>query len=80
MVRHCEAASENPGVTLPVIVNEAPLSNNIALAKVTAEDVILPIIVADADPETIIVGKNAALVTAPITPPEFAVNVTPLLR
>ena len=38
------------------------------------------IIVADEEPETIIVGKNEALTTVPITPPALAVKVTPLLR
>lgn len=68
-----------PGVILPVIVNEEPVVINIAFAYVP-EDVIFAIIVADDEPDTIIVGKNEALLTAPITPPAFAVKVIPLFK
>ena len=44
------------------------------------ELVTFAIIVADDDPETMIVGNNAALATAPITPPLLAVKVTPLFK
>ena len=75
----CGCVSVVPGVILPVIVNEAPFKSNIALPYVL-EDVIFAIIVADAEPETIIVGKYDTFGDAPITPPLFAVKVTPLFK
>lgn len=44
------------------------------------ELVMFAIIVAEAEPETMIVGKKEALLTAPITPPAFAVKVIPLFK
>ncbi len=70
-----------PPSTLPVIDNEAAFCVIIAQKLFPLVIEMFPIILAEEEPETMIVGKNAALPTAPIIPRvSVVVKVIPLFK